>query len=124
MPARTCRLSVEIVVLFGAVAAAWAAHPAASRAQPASSFCSTSGTGSTAGAAIHDYLTRCGPDYSIQAGPFSADKSTSPYANFVKVVEYRLGVKHNAEGRIAFLMVGERGAGDKWHTLGPPGTGP
>jgi hypothetical protein len=122
--ARTNRLTVAIVVLIVAVAAAWATYPATSRAQPARSFCSTTGTGSTASAAIHNYLTRCGPDYSIQAGPFSADKSTSAYANYAQVVEYRLLVKHNAEGRIAFLMVGKRGAGDKWHTLGPPGTGP
>lgn len=26
--------------------------------------------------------------------------------------------------RRSFLMVGKRAAGDKWHTLGPPGTGP
>ena len=38
------------------------------------------------------------------------------------MVEYSLRVDNNAEGGIAFLMVGELAAGEKWHTLGPPGT--
>jgi hypothetical protein len=78
----------------------------------------------TASAAIRNYLTRCGPDYRVQAGPFDADKSTSSYANYAQVVEYRLRVKNNAQGRIVFLMVGKRASGDKWRTFGPPGTGP
>lgn len=114
---------MAIVAFIVALLAAWAVYTTNSLAQPAS-FCSKTGTGSTASAAIRSYLKRCGPDYRIQAGPFDADKSTSSYANYARVVEYRLGVKDNAEGGIAFLMVGKRAAGDKWHTLGPPGTGP
>jgi hypothetical protein len=54
--------------------------------------------------------------------PFDAETSTSSYANYAQVVEYSLRVDNNAEGGIAFLMVGELAAGEKWHTLGPPGT--
>jgi hypothetical protein len=121
---RTNRLTVAIAAFIVALLAAWVTDTATGRAQPASSFCSKSGTGTTASAAIHNYLARCGPDYRIQAGPLDADKSTSSYANYAKVVEYRLRVKNNTEGRIAFLMVGKRAADDKWRTLGPPGTGP
>lgn len=124
MLARTNRLAVAIASFIVALFAAWAIYTATAHAQPASSFCSMTGTGSSASAAIRNYLTRCGPDYRIQAGPFNADKSTSSYANYARVVEYRLRVKNNAEGGIAFIMVGKRAAGDKWHTLGPPGTGP
>jgi hypothetical protein len=122
--ARADRLPAAITAFLVAVFLTWAICTPTGRAQPASHFCSKSGTGSTASAAIRNYLTRCGPDYRIQAGPFDADKSTSSYANYAQVVEYRLRVKHNAEGAIAFLMVGKRAAGGKWHTLGPPGTGP
>jgi hypothetical protein len=122
--ARANRLFVAVSVFVVALFATWAIYMATGLAQPAGSFCSKSGTGSTASAAIRNYLTRRGPDYRIQAGPFDADKSTSSYADYAQVVEYRLGVKKNAEGGIAFLMVGKRVAGEKWHTLGPPGTGP
>lgn len=124
MLARTNRIAVTIAAFIVALLAIWATYTANSLAQPAGSFCSKTGTGSTASAAIHNYLKKCGRDYRIQAGPFDADKSTSSYANYAKVVEYRLRVKNNAEGGIAFLMVGKRAAGDKWHTLGEPGTGP
>lgn len=124
MLARANRLAVTIARLIVALFAVWAIYTATARAQPAGSFCSKSGTGSTASEAIRSYLMRCGADYRIQAGPFSADKSTSAYANYAQVVEYRLRVKNNAEGVIAFMLVGKRAAGDKWHTLGPPGTGP
>lgn len=123
MLARTSRLAVAIAAFIVALLAVWAAYTASSLAQPGS-FCPKTGTGSTASAAIHNYLKKCGRDYGIQAGPFDADRSTSSYANYAKVVEYRLRVKNNAEGGIAFLMVGKRAAGDKWHTLGAPGTGP
>jgi hypothetical protein len=123
VPAGANRLTVAIVAFIVALFAAWATYAANSLAQP-DSFCSKTGTGATASAAIHDYLKRCGRDYRIQAGPFDADKSTSSYANYAQVVEYRLSVKNNAEGGIAFVMVGKRAAGDRWHTLGPPGTGP
>lgn len=122
--ARADRLSVAISAFVVALITAWAIGTATGRARSASRFCSKVGTGPTASAAIRNYLTLCGPAYRIQAGPFDADKSTSPYANYAHVVEYRLRVKNNAEGPIAFLMVGKRAAGDKWHTLGPPGTGP
>lgn len=124
MLARTNRLTVAIAVFIAAFLATCAVYTATGRAQPARSFCSKTGTGSTASAAIHDYLKRCGRDYHIQKGPFDADKSTSAYASYAQVVEYSLRVKNNAEGGIAFLMVGKRATGDKWHTLGPPGTGP
>ena len=122
MPASN-RLAFAVSAFIIALLAAWAAYAVNSLAQPAS-FCAKTGTGSTASAAIHSYLKRCGSDYRIQAGPFDADKSTSPYANYARVVEYRLRVKNNAEGGLAFLMVGKRRAGERWHTLGPPGTGP
>jgi hypothetical protein len=122
--ARTNRLTVAIAAFIAALFAACAIYTATGRAQPARSFCSKTGTGSTASAAIHNYLKRCGRDYRIQKGAFDADKSTSPYASYAQVVEYSLRVTNNAEGGIAFLIVGKRAAGDKWHTLGPPGTGP
>lgn len=122
MPASN-RLTLAVAAFIIALLAAWAAYAVNGLSQPAS-FCSKTGTGATASAAIHNYLKRCGSDYRVQAGPFDADKSTSPYGNYEQVVEYRLHVKNNAEGGLAFLMVGKRRAGDKWHTLGPPGTGP
>jgi len=123
VPSRTNRVTVAIAAFIVALFAAWATYTANSLAQPGS-FCSKTGTGSTASAAIHNYLKRCGQDYRVQAGPSDADKSTSSFANYAQVVEYRLSVKNNAEGGIAFLMVGKRAAGDKWNTLGRPGTGP
>jgi|SRR5579863_3063194 len=124
MLARTNRLTVAIAAFIVALSAAWTMTAATGRAQPAGSFCSKTGTGSTASAAIRNYLRRCGRDYSIQKGPYDADKSTSSYAKYAQVVEYTLRVKNNAEGGIAFLMVGKPAAGGKWRTLGPPGTGP
>lgn len=124
MLARTNRLTVAVAAFSVALFAACAIYTATVRAQPARSFCSKTGTGSTASAALHNYLKRCGRDYRIEKGPSDADKSTSPYANYARVVEYTLRVKNNAEGEIAFLLLGKRAAGDKWHTLGPPGTGP
>lgn len=124
MLARTDRLTVAIAAVLAALFAAAAINTATARAKPARGFCSSTGTGSTASAAIHNYLKMCGRDYRIQKGPFDADKSTSSYANYAEVVEYSLRVEENEEGTIAFLMVGKRAAGDKWHTLGPPGTGP
>jgi hypothetical protein len=121
---RTNRFTVASAAFLAALFAACAFYTATGRAQPTRSFCSKTGTGSTASAAIHNFLNRCGRDYRIQKGPFDADKSTSSYANYAQVVEYSLRVKNNAEGGIAFLMVGKRGAGDQWQTLGPPGTGP
>lgn len=115
---------MAIIAFIVALLAAWAIGTAIGRAQPAGRFCSKTGMGSTASAAIRHYLKRCGQDYRFQAGPFDADKSTAAYANYAQVVEYRLRVKNNLEGGIAFLMVGKRAAGDKWRTLGPPGTGP
>lgn len=85
-------------------------------------FCNAHGP--SAGAAIGSYLRRCGYDYRISNGPYDADKATTGYASFPRVVEYTLNVKDNAEGSLAFLMVGQRTAGTPWRTLGPPGTGP
>jgi hypothetical protein len=121
---RANRFAVVAATFIVTLPAAWTVGTATGQAQPARSFCAETGTGSTAAAAIRNYLTRCGRDYSIIKGPFNADKSTSIYANYAQVVEYSLRVKHNAEGEIAFLMVGKRHAGDEWRTLGPPGTGP
>jgi len=87
-------------------------------------FCDTVAHGSTAHAAIGSYLQDCGSDYSIEKGPYDADKSTTAYASYAQVVEYTLNVTNNKEGPVAFLMVGERLAGGTWRTLGPPGTGP
>jgi hypothetical protein len=91
---------------------------------PDSGFCDSSATGRTPSAAIHAYLTTCGPYYSIQSGPYDIDPSTTSYRNYAKVVECDINVKYNQEGPVDFLMIGQRRAGQNWHTLGSPGTGP
>jgi hypothetical protein len=65
----------------------------------------------------------CGPNYSIQSGPYDAGNPGTPNANYAHVVEYSINVKHNQEGPVAFVLVGQRRAGETWHTLNP-GTGP
>jgi hypothetical protein len=90
----------------------------------AKTFCTATARGATAQSAISSYVHACGADYRISRGPLNADKSTSAYANYAQVVLYTLDVKDNAEGPVAFLMVGQRTRAASWQTLGPPGTGP
>lgn len=123
MPARSKHATVAVVAVIVVLVAAWAIYTI-NRVTPPSHFCTKTGTGSTSTAAISAYLTRCGGDYSIEKGPYDADKATSAFAAYARVVEYTLRVANNDEGGLAFLMVGKRHAGDKWRTLGPPGTGP
>lgn len=87
-------------------------------------FCNANGVGSTPRAAIASYLRACGSDYSVAIGPYDGDKATTPYASYAHLLEYRLNVKNNAEGSLAFWEVGQRTAASPWRTLGPPGTGP
>ena len=87
-------------------------------------FCTAVAHGPSARTVIGSYLRICGSDYRISKGPYDADKATTGYASFARVVEYTLNVKDNAEGSLAFLMVGKRTPGTPWRTLGPPGTGP
>jgi hypothetical protein len=110
-------LTLAAIVVAGACALSGCGSNAAA-------FCDTSAHGSTARAAIRSYLRDCGSDYSIEKGPYDADKSTTAYASYSQVVEYTLNVKDNKEGPVAFLMVGQRLTGGTWHTLSPPGTGP
>jgi hypothetical protein len=65
---------------------------------------------------------RC--DYRIATGPFDGDKATSSYSRYARLLEYTLKVRHNDEGAIAFVEVGQRTIGGWWTTLGRPGTGP
>jgi cytochrome c556 len=89
-----------------------------------SAFCDSIGVGLSATAALRDYLKACGDSYKISRGPFDADKETTGYASYARVVEWSLDVRENSEGSIAFLLVGERTPHGRWRTLGRPGTGP
>jgi hypothetical protein len=87
-------------------------------------FCADRGSGATPTAAIEAYLHRCGRRYTLAAGPFDALKSTSAYASYADLVEYRLNVLDNGEGPVAFMLIGKPTAAAPWRTLGRPGTGP
>jgi hypothetical protein len=87
-------------------------------------FCGSIGTGPTPLRAIHDYLSKCGTDYTIWRGPYDGDKQASAFASYNSLVEVALNVADNSEGPVAFLLVGQRTARGQWRTLGRPGTGP
>jgi hypothetical protein len=104
------------------VAAAVAAIGLAGCSQ--SAFCNATGRGPTPLSAIHAYLSECGTDYTIWRGPYDGDKQSTEFADYNALVEVALNVRDNSEGRVAFLLVGQRTPRGQWRTLGRPGTGP
>jgi hypothetical protein len=114
-PRRIARTLVAVAGASGAVAVVSACAPA--------TFCGQVGVGGSARAAAAAYVRACGTDYRVLER-YRAGRGASVYAGYVQLVEYKLSVKNNAAGAIAFLLVGRRAGEARWRTLGAPGNGP